>query len=210
MNSYKNLLAGLSAVLLSTPLASAGIIIPSSVSETIVESRSGGQNFAAYSEMSITNNTWANSTAKSTAAGLTGGIGSRFNSNSFIGGQNVWFQVAPTLPTAGGTYEVYVTVTTASGAITMTSNIATTGGSGLPASTTAFSTAESGNKWGLVGTLTLDAGVNNPTVRFHETANSLRFYADGVLFAEVVPEPATIVLIGIACAGMLTGRRRFA
>ena len=89
----------------------------------------------------------------------------------------------PTLPTAGGTYDVYTTVTSASGTLDVTSTITVTGGTGLPATTTTgFDTP--GNVWNLVGTLTLNSGVNNPTVRFDETANSNRFYADAVLFAE--------------------------
>jgi hypothetical protein len=184
-------------------------IISGSLSETIVESRSGGLNFAAYSEGTPGfPNSWSNSSAKSTAPGLTAGIGSRFNSNSGIGGADVWFQVAPTLPTAGGTYDLYVTVTGASGALSVTSTITATGGAGLPTTTTGFSTP--GNEWHKVGTLTLNSGVNNPTVRFDETANNNRFYADAVLFAEMpaVPEPTAASLAAIAVCGLAIARRR--
>jgi hypothetical protein len=188
--------------------ATAAHIIAGSLSETIVESRTGGLNFADYAEHGGGfPDSWTNSTAKSSAQGVTAGIGSRFNSTAGFGG---WFEVSPTLPTAGGTYEVYVTVTSASGAITATTDVAATGGTGLPASTTAFSTAESANTWGLVGTLTLEAGVDTPIVRFTENQHSNRLYADAVLFAEmqVIPEPSTIALAGLALVGVACAARR--
>jgi hypothetical protein len=209
MRNWKILIAAALAFSIHAAVSRAGIIIPSSVSETIVESRTGGLNFAKYSEDGGGfPNAWANSSAKSTAPGVTAGIGSRFNSNAGIGGSVTWFQVNPTLPTAGGTYDVYATITSASGAIDVTSTITQTGGSGLPATTTTgFDTP--GNVWNLIGTLTLDSGVNNPTIRFDETANSNRFYADAVLFAETnaVPEPATFVLAGLGIIGLLVTRR---
>ena len=159
----------------------------------IVESRSGGKNFAKYSENTgqVFPNVWANSTAKSTAPDTTAGIGSRFNSNAGLGGATTWFQVNPTLGTAGGTYEVYVTVSATSAGAAVVSTITQTGCTGLPATTDAFSVG-SLNVWTLVGTITLDTGVNNPTIRFDETQNDNRFYADAVKF----------VLAGEPCLGV--------
>src|SRR5690349_19821701 len=85
----------------------------------IVESRAGGQNVAAYSEDGIGfPNGWQSSTAKSTAPGVTAGIGSRFNTNAAIGGSATWFAVSPTLALMGGIYRVDVTTTSASGTLT--------------------------------------------------------------------------------------------
>ena len=159
------------------------------VSDVIVESRSGGQNFGQYSDSGAGfPNSWSDSGSKSTASGATQGIGSRFNTTAGIGGAATWFQVSPTLAVAGASYQVYVTVTSASGTINVTSTITQSGCSGLPATTTAFSTP--GNVWNLVGTITLNAGVTTPTIRFDETANNNRFYADAVKFFYVPPPPS--------------------
>lgn len=194
----------LSASAQTTSLVTGELVL----SETFVESRSGGQNFAAYSEHGGGwPDSWANSSAKSEAPGLTAGIGSRFNSTAGFGG---WFEVSPLLPEAGGVYDIYVSVTSGSGAITATADITATGGTGLPATTTAFSTAESADTWGYVGTLTLADGVETPTIRFAENTHSNRFYADGVAFVQAIPEPSTYAAIfgGLALAGAFVYRRR--
>src|ERR1035438_5552030 len=158
------------------------------VADVIVESRSGGQNYAAYSEVGVFPNAWSDSTAKSTAAGCTVGIGSRYNSSTGVGGAGTWFQASPTLGVAGGQYEVWVTVGASSAGSVVTSTITGTGWTGLPPTTDAFNNA-SINAWRLVGTLTLNSGVTTPTVRFDETANNNRFYADAVKFHYLPPPP---------------------
>ena len=193
------------AVLTTIATTVSAAIIPGSLSETIVESRSGGLNFADYAEHGGGfPDSWANSTAKSSAPGVTAGIGSRFNSTAGFG---AWFEVSPTLPTTGGIYEVYATTTSASGSITATTAVAVTGGSGLPLETPAFGTT-SQNAWALIGTLKLDSGVDTPVVRFSEVTHSNRFYADAILFAEVVPEPATLALASMSMIGLVIAARR--
>jgi len=162
-----------------------GVLTPTAVLDVIVESRTGGQNFAAYSDVSPGfPNSWANSTSKSTAPGCSAAsIGSRYNSNAGIGGATTYFQVAPTLPVMGGTYDLYVTVNSTAGA-NVVSTITQTGCTGLPATTTAFS-VNSANVWTRVGTLTLNLTVTTPSIRFDETANDNRFIADAVKFVYV-------------------------
>ena len=177
---------------------------PSYDSETFVESRSGGKNFAAYLETTVFPDGWSNSTAKSSAPGTTAGIGSRFNTTNAFGGA---FQVSPTLPTAGAEYDVWVTITSASGDITASTAVSATGGTGLPASTAAFGTP--GNEWHYVGLINLDDGVTTPVVTFTEITHSNRMYADAIAFGQVpVPEPTSVALFGLAGVGVLSRRRR--
>ena len=69
--------------------------------EFIVESRPGGKNYANYSEVG----TWSDSTAKSTAPGVTAGIGSRV---AYISapGRDARFRFTPSTT---GLYEVFAT-----------------------------------------------------------------------------------------------------
>lgn len=162
-----------------------GVLTPTAVLDVIVESRSGGQNYAAYSDASPGfPNSWANSSSKSTAPGCSAAaVGCRYNSNAGIGGATTYFQVAPTLPVMGGTYDLYVTVNSAAGA-NVVSTITQSGCTGLSATTTAFSVS-SANIWTRVGTLTLNLTVTTPAIRFEETANDYRLIADAVKFVYV-------------------------
>jgi hypothetical protein len=180
------------AVVLKSPtntwritISDAGVITATAAADVIVESRSGGLNYAAYSEVTPGYpNSWASSTSKSTAPGCSApSIGSRYNSNAGIGGSAVYFQVAPTLPVAGGTYDLYVTVNSSAGT-NVISTITQINCTGLPTTTTAFS-VNSANVWTWVGTLTLGYGISTPTIRFDETANDYRFVADAVKFVYV-------------------------
>ncbi len=74
------------------------------LSEFIVESRTGGRNYANYAEVG----SLSDSTAKSTAAGVTSGIGSRWGSLD-RDASGVRKAVYTYTPSASGTYEVFVT-----------------------------------------------------------------------------------------------------
>jgi hypothetical protein len=167
---------------------------PALADVVIVESRSGGMNFSSYSEGT---GNWQNSSVKSSAPGTTSGIGSRFETAD--GG---FFRVTPTLANAGGTYLVEVTHPTSSNIPTdLQAGVSATGGTGLPTSTTAFNQSNP-NVWRTVGTIVLDAGVNQPTITFTKLAGSSgtgqRFYADAVRFTDLsepclaVPQIATV------------------
>jgi hypothetical protein len=180
----------------------------------IVESRTGGFNFSAYSEDTLGfPNGWQTSASKSSAPGITPAIGSRFNTNSAIGGSATWFAVSPTLALMGGIYTVDVTTTSASGTLTgivstVTTSDGTISGTDIDTNapglqTAAFSAPHDG--WNRVGTLTLNPGISQPTLRFEETANTNRFYADAVRFT-LLPEPASFTLL--ALVPLLIGRGR--
>ena len=194
-------------------IACVALTVPASADVVIVESRLGGQNRSQYQDTGGVPNAWQDSTSKSTAAGLTDGIGSRFNTGTAVGGSAVWFEVSPVLAAAGGSYQIHVTTTGASGTLSgIVSTVTVTSGT---LTGTDFNTSLDGfqsnafsaphNAWNLVGTLALSPGISQPTVRFDETANTNRLYADAVRFT-LIPEPA--------CAGVLplvmlfAGRRR--
>jgi len=71
------------------------------ITQFIVESRSGGQNYANYSE----NGSWSDSTAKSTAVGCTPAIGSRWASIGTADRRGIFSFT----PSNTGTYEVFTT-----------------------------------------------------------------------------------------------------
>ena len=77
-----------------------------SVADIIIESRTGGMNFANYSE---TTNAFDNSSVKSMVSDVTGGIGSRYSSVSeTYFGASRYAQYAPNIATAGS-YTVWIT-----------------------------------------------------------------------------------------------------
>lgn len=118
----------------------------------IVESRSGGVNYAQYSETG----TWSNSTAKSTAAGCTAGIGSRWCTI----GSTAKTAVFKFTPAVTDTYKVYTTnCNTNNSGNPMVHKVLHAGG------TTSVNVCQNSscgsnaiNKWYLLGTFTLNGG----------------------------------------------------
>src|SRR5688572_7604812 len=94
MKTYNSTILGCVAIL-------AWIANPSTNAQTIVvETRAGGQNLSAYAEAG---GNWAISTLKSSAAGVTPGIGSRFSTSDASA-----FTVSPVLED-GAIYAVDIT-----------------------------------------------------------------------------------------------------
>ena len=123
---------------------------------------------------------WQNSSAKSSAAGLTPGTGSRFAT-----ADGAEFVVTPTLM-PGGTYHVEVTHGTSSNIPTdLMVGILQGNCIGLPDTTTEFNQLPA-NTWRRVGTITVDPGVTTPTLTFTKLAGSSgtgqRFYMDAIQF----------------------------
>ena len=164
----------------------------------VVESRTGGQNLTWYAEAG---GNWANSTLKSSAAGVTAGIGSRFSTTE--GGA---FTVTPVLED-GAVYAVDITQgNTATIAERHTMGIELTGATGLPAETTAFRLSGF-NTWERIGILTNDPGVTTPVIKFTRLPGSSadRFYADAIRFTKFDPcfngLPQLITVNGPLAAG---------
>jgi hypothetical protein len=159
-------------------MALALAVAPMAMAEKfVIESRSGGTNFAAYAEVG---GNWLNSSVKSGADDMTGGIGSRFATQDGSA-----FTVIPTLQ-EGQTYSVEVTHPTSSNIPTdLMVGIAQVGCTGLPADTPEFNQTPA-NVWRLIGNITVDIGVTTPTITFTKLPGSSgtgqRFYADGVRF----------------------------
>ena len=122
----------------------AGGLVP----DFIVESRQGGLNFDCYSEVGA----FSNSTAKSTAPGLTAGIGSRYTTT--FGRQAVYTYTPP----ATGEYEVFATWGVSSnGAHSVDHVVEHAEGT----STVVYdqnSSADLQNQWNSLGRYVLDAG----------------------------------------------------
>ena len=196
----------------------------------IVESRSGGKNYEQYSELTEVGGVWGNSSAKATASPCTAAIGCRYGYTNagnpqIEGALGPGFGVSPILAHAGpqGVYKVEVILpaiaTSASSdmevSVWFTNCTGTVVSSkvGSPANTTTnfqyvSAAATPLNVWRLVGYITNDVGVTQPTVVFQyysgTVTSSKRFFADSVLFTylfDTCKEVATPAVNGPLAAG---------
>lgn len=186
-------------------LLSCVAVIPAlsaSAQTVLVETRAGGQNLSFYAEAG---GNWANSTLKSSAAGVTPGIGSRFATTD-----GAAFTVSPVLED-GAIYAVDITHgNTANIPNDLNVSVGVTGASGLPATTTVFSLSGF-NTWERIGFLTNDPGVTTPVITFTKLAGATgtgqRLYADGVRFTKFDPcfngLPQLITVNGPLAAGQV-------
>ena len=124
------------------------------VTTFIVESRSGGQNYANYSE----SGSWSDSgtTVKSTATGCTSGIGSRWCVIA-SGSPTATFKFTPTTT---GTYQVYTTNcnTDNSGNPLIHKVLHANGTTNVSICQNSSCTTNAINKWLSLGTFTLNSG----------------------------------------------------
>lgn len=164
------------------------------VSDVIVESYLPGPTLSPNPPYADSQFVGSPSNCKSSAAGLNGVPAVRYATGG--GGSSPSVTLRPTLPVAGGTYDVYLTHCSASSVSPdIVATVGQSGGSGLPATTTAFQSAGA-NTWKLVGRMTLNPGVTVPTVSFTRSGGTLsgtaRMYSDGYKFV-YVPAPPAIV-----------------
>lgn len=145
-----------------------------------VRDSSGGPNFSTYVEIS---GNWANSSVKSTAAGLTGS-GSRFCTNPTLSPE---FRLYPTLQ-PGATYLMEVAdPSPSSQSSDIVVSIEQVGATGLPETTTAFQRGTA-SQWRTVGTVTVNPDTSTPELIFRyasgtiSSSPSLRFYTDSFRF----------------------------
>ncbi len=152
----------------------------------IVESRAGGQNFAKYSEFGV----WADSGAKSTAADVTPGIGSRYGSTyrSVAGEKRAFF--AADLP-AAGQYQVSTTWGNGSNRRSPIEYVITHAGGTASVQIDQTATV---NTWVSLGTFNFNAGTNAGQVEINNSLTDLSgsMYADAVRWVFVIPPAPTI------------------
>jgi hypothetical protein len=153
----------------------------------IVESRSGGQNYAKYSE----SGTWSDSGGKSSAPGVTGGIGSRYGSTyrSVAGEKHAIFSADLAVT---GPYEVFATWAANSNRRNPILHRITRAGGTTDVNVDQSTTA---NVWVSLGTYTFNAGTNTGKV----DVNNLNIDASGSMYADAVkweyrgaPQPPSI------------------
>ncbi|MBN1491259.1 MAG: immunoglobulin domain-containing protein [Phycisphaerae bacterium] len=153
----------------------------------MVESRSGGQNFAKYSE----SGTWADTTGKSSAPGVTGGIGARYGSTyrSVAGEKHAFFKANLAL---AGPYEVFATWAANSNRRSpILHRISHAGG----VTDVNVDQAAAANTWVSLGIFTFNAGTDVGEV----DVNNLNIDVSGSMYADAVkwewrgaPAPPTI------------------
>lgn len=146
------------------------ITVDGGPSTFIVESRAGGQNNGNFSVVS----TWANSTAKSTAAGCTAGIGSLYTSTSYAG-RTATYSFTPGMTT---TWNVYATWPTSSNGCPSATHLITHAGG---TATVQMNQTTGGNAWNLLGSYTLNAGTTYTVVQTTDgSSTGSIFRADAV------------------------------
>jgi hypothetical protein len=119
-----------------------------------------------------------------------------------------------------GTYKVYATWITSSNisdnGVTPTNYVASSDG---PSATANYDQDEDtngavvGDVWQLIGTVQLTAGTTYTVVQTAPNSSFVSMRSAGVMWELQpgdVPEPATATLIGLACVGLFTTRRRAA
>ncbi len=153
----------------------------------MVESRSGGQNYAKYAETG----TWADTTGKSSAAGVTGGIGARYGSTyrSVAGEKHANFNADLVL---AGPYQVYATWAANSNRRSPILHRITHAGGTTDVNVDQAATA---NAWVSLGTFNFNAGTNVGKV----DVSNVNIDASGSMYADAVkweyrgsPQPPTI------------------
>jgi len=124
---------------------------------------------------------WSGSTAHTGAAGTTSGLGCRY---AFTG--TPVLTLTPTL-IAGAMYAVEISHVLANASPNLVVNVSYSGCTGTASSTTVFDNTVSSPNWERVGTITVNAGVTNPSVIFTYASGTLagsggRWYSDAFRF----------------------------
>ncbi|MDK2971777.1 MAG: hypothetical protein PWP23_1532 [Candidatus Sumerlaeota bacterium] len=158
--------------------------------EYIIETRTGGLNYSAYSE----SGTFSNSSAHSEAPGLTPSLGSRWALPGDANGRNDRARFTPTgLP--DGTYDVFVTTYRFGSANALNTTVRFNDADGTRTRTFDLTAANCGDTWAEVGTVRISGSgtwveFDNATQTNIGTSTDARMNAAAVKF-ESVASPAT-------------------
>jgi hypothetical protein len=164
--------------------------------EFIVESRAGGQNYTKYTEIS---GDWQNSTSKSTAPGVTSGIGSRF---ATLDTKNdvARFTLAgiPGVPSGQHYYNIYYTTNNVSSTNCVNCTYRVKTPTGIVTGAFDVVPANTGNTWyKVVGPIILDSAdayfeVDSSSSTTVPNGTSTRLPTDAVKFSFATFFPVTL------------------
>jgi uncharacterized lipoprotein YddW (UPF0748 family) len=155
-------------------------------SEVIVESHDSAGVITTAPNGYTQSSGFSNSTAKSTAAGLSG-LNTEYSTN---GALTASYTITPNLPVAG-IYDIYITTPSASSVDAANSQYSVTHASGTSTGSIALTDANTGNKWALLlGNVSFNAGTGGSVTISEGSPQVNRFYADAVKFVrQTSPTP---------------------
>ena len=164
--------------------------VTANLPEYVIESRTGGQHFADYQEIS---GDWANSSSKSTAtnpAVSSSAIGSRY---ATLAAKNDVARFKPSgLPANVNTYRIYYTTNNVSSTDCTNCTYRVMTATGLVSGVFDMVPANTANTWYLVGEWNLDAATAYFEVDSSTSTGTNRIVADAVRFQFVAYVPAEV------------------
>lgn len=177
------------------------LISETPITEFIVESREGGKNYANYSE---SGGGFADSSAKSSAAGTTAGIGSRFGSMAFAKEASYSFT-----PSVSGPYQAFATWAPSTNATSSLEHVVTHdgGSTSVLLDQNSGTNPTGGDNWNSLGTYDFTAGNTYSVSQVTDGTGSGIMRNDAIRWV-LIPEPASAMLFLGILGGLFLRRSR--